>query len=104
MHWPGDSEGSFRCSNQAATCPPIYHALWGIHAIPLLLAERQAGYLSIPIFRVFDLTRPKIETESTFSAADGLSTRPVNGYPVSDSQLTGPASLISSQSKCHKHA
>ena len=74
--WPGDSERTFRSSSQAATCPPVYHTRWRLHTVPLI-AERQAGKLWIPIFIVFGLTRPAIETESTASVADALSTRPL---------------------------
>ena len=41
---PGDSEGTFRSSSQAATCPPVYHTRWRLHIVPLI-AERQAGKL-----------------------------------------------------------
>ena len=27
LPWPGDSEGTFRSSNQAATCPSVYHSM-----------------------------------------------------------------------------
>ena len=38
---PGDSEGTFRSSSQAATCPPIYNTRRRLHTVPLI-AERQA--------------------------------------------------------------
>ena len=76
MPWPGDSEGTFRSSSQAATCPSVYHTRWRLHTVPLI-AERQAGKLCIPIFIVFGLTRPGIEPVSTASVADALSTRPL---------------------------
>ena len=60
LHWPGDSD----CESQAATCPPVYHTWQRLHNV-LLIAERQAGKLWIPIFIVFGLTRPGIEWEST---------------------------------------
>ena len=41
---PGDSEGTFRSSSQAATCPSVYHTRWRLHTAPLI-AERQAGKL-----------------------------------------------------------
>ena len=75
MPWPGDSEGTFRSSSQAATRPPVYHTRRRLHTVPLI-AERQVGKLWIPIFIVFGLTQPGIEPESTASVADGLSTRP----------------------------
>ena len=75
LPWQGDSEGTFRSSSQAATCPPVYHTRRRLHTIPLI-AERQAGKLWIPIFIVFGLTRPRIEPESTASVADALSTQP----------------------------
>ena len=39
---PGDGEGTFWSSSQAATCPPVYHARWRLHTVPFI-AERQAG-------------------------------------------------------------
>ena len=74
LPWPGDSEGTFRSSSQAATCPPVYHTRRKLHTVPLI-AEREAGKLWIPIFIVFGLTRPGIEPESTASVADALSNR-----------------------------
>ena len=44
LPWPGDSEGTFRSSSQAATCPPVYHTRWRLHTVPFN-AERQAGKL-----------------------------------------------------------
>ena len=79
LPWPGDGEGTFRSSSQAATCPPVYHTRRRLHTVPLI-AERQAGKLGIPIFMVFGLTRPGIEHESTASVAYALSTRPLIGY------------------------
>ena len=76
LTWPGDSEGTFWSSSQAATCPSVYHTWQRIHTVPLN-AERQAGKLWIPIFIVFGLTRLGIELESTVSVADALSTRPL---------------------------
>ena len=78
LPWPGDSEGTFRSSSQAATCPSVYHTRWRLHTVPLI-AERQAGKLWIPIFIVFGLNRPGIEPVSTASVADALSTRPLIG-------------------------
>ena len=42
LPWPGDSEGTFRSSSQAATCPSVYHTRWRLHTVPFN-AERQAG-------------------------------------------------------------
>ena len=42
--WPRDSEGTFRTSSQAATCPPIYHTRQRLHIVHLI-TERQAGKL-----------------------------------------------------------
>ena len=78
LPWPGDSEGTFRSSSQAATCPLVYHTRWRLHTVPLI-AERQARKLLIPLCTVFGLTRPGIETESTALVADALSTRPLIG-------------------------
>ena len=47
LPWPGDSEGTFRSSSQAATCPPVYHTRRRLHTVPLI-AERQARKLWIP--------------------------------------------------------
>ena len=44
LPWPGDSEGTFRSSSQAATCPPVYHTRRRLHTVPFN-AERQAGKL-----------------------------------------------------------
>ena len=44
LPWPEVSEGTFRSSSQAATCPPVYHTRWRLHTVPLI-AERQAGKL-----------------------------------------------------------
>ena len=44
LPWPGDSEGTFRSSSQAATCPPVYHTRRRTHTVSLI-AERQAGKL-----------------------------------------------------------
>ena len=44
LPWPGDSEGTFRSSSQAATCPPVYHTRRRLHTVPLI-AERQAEKL-----------------------------------------------------------
>ena len=41
---PGDSEGTFRSSSQAATYPPVFHTRLRLHTVPLT-AERQAGKL-----------------------------------------------------------
>ena len=86
LPWPGDSEGTFRSSSQAATCPSVYHTRWKLHTVPLI-AERQVGKLWIPIFIVFGLTRPGIEPESTASVADALSTRPPIGISDNTSYI-----------------
>ena len=44
LPWPGDSEGTFRSSSQAATCPPVYHTRRRLYTVPFN-AERQAGKL-----------------------------------------------------------
>ena len=44
LPWPGDGEGTFRFSSQAATCPPVYHTQQRLHTLPLI-AERQARKL-----------------------------------------------------------
>ena len=58
---------------------PVYHTRWRLHTLPLI-TERQTGKLSIPLFVVFGLTRPKIETESSVSGAYDLSIRPLIRY------------------------
>ena len=69
------AKGTFRSSNQAATCPPVYHTRRRLHPVPVI-AERQAQRKSseYQFFIVFGLTRPGIEHESTVSVADALST------------------------------
>ena len=92
LPWPGDSEGTFRSSSQAATCPPVYHTRRRLHTVPLI-AERQAGklcgtYQLLNVkqgsceyqFLVFGLTRPGIEPKSTALVADALSLRPLISY------------------------
>ena len=94
LPWPGDSEGTFRSSSQAATCPSVYHTRRRLHTVPLI-AERQAGKLWIPVFIVFGMTRPGIEPESTVSVADALSTRPLIGYNTQGSiRFGGPISTF----------
>ena len=34
LPWPGDGEGIFRPSSQAATCPPVYHTRRRLHTVP----------------------------------------------------------------------
>ena len=51
------------------TCSP--QAVEASHS-PILLLERQAGKLWIPIFIVFGLIRPGIKSEATVSVADIL--------------------------------
>ena len=55
---------------------PVYHARSRLHTV-CLIAEREAEKLLIPLFVVFGLTRPGIESGSTVSVADALSTRPL---------------------------
>ena len=56
LPWPGDSEGTFRSSSQAATCPSVYHTRWRLHTVPLI-AERQAGSCEYQFFSLwFDST------------------------------------------------
>ena len=95
LPWPGDSEGTFWYSSQAATCPPVYHTRLRLHTV-LFNAERQAGKLWIPIFIVFGLTQLGIEPESTASVADALSIRPLPGCQWFRHKV------ISSQWFCHK--
>ena len=64
---PGDSEGTFPSYSQAATCPPVYHALGGFK-LSLFIAGRQARKLRTPILIVFGLTRPGIELLTKLSA------------------------------------
>ena len=79
LSWRGDSEGTFRSSSQAATCPPVYHTRWRLYTVPLI-ADHQAGKLWIPIFVEFGLTRSGIEPVGTVSVADALSTWPLIGF------------------------
>ena len=71
LPWSGDSEGTVRSSSQVATCPSVYHTRWRLHTL-LLVAERQTE-------KLFGLTRPGIEPQSTVLVADALSTRPLIG-------------------------
>ena len=64
-----------------AKVPPVYHTRRSLHTNPLI-AECQAGKLRISIFMVFGLTRLGIESKSTVSVADALSTRPLIGEYV----------------------
>ena len=52
----------------------------GGFTLSLLIAERQAGKLCIPMFMVVGLTRPGIESVSSVAVADALSTRPLIGF------------------------
>ena len=74
--YPGDSEETFWSLSQASTTPPVYHTQLRLHTVPHN-AERQAGKLGIPIFKVFGLTRLGIEPGSGVTTADALSTRPL---------------------------
>ena len=71
LPWPGDREGTFRSLSQAATYPPVYHTRWRLHTVSLI-AERQAGKLWIPIFIVFGLIQPVIESEYPFSSRPSI--------------------------------
>ena len=44
LPWPGDCEGTFWSSNQAATCPTVHHIRWRLYTVPLI-AELQARKL-----------------------------------------------------------
>ena len=57
LPWPGDSEGTFWSSSQAATCPPVYHTRRRLHTVPLI-AERQTGkFVNTNFYRLwFDPT------------------------------------------------
>ena len=33
LPWPGDSEETFRCSIQTATCLPVYHTRWRLQTV-----------------------------------------------------------------------
>ena len=59
--------------SQDVACPLVYQTWQRLHTVPLI-AERQAGKLSMPIFVVFGLTQSRIEPESTALVADALST------------------------------
>ena len=41
LPWPGDNEGTFRSSSQAATCPPVYHTRRRLRTVPSIV-EHQA--------------------------------------------------------------
>ena len=59
--------------------PPANHTRWRLHTVSFL-AKRHAGKLLIQIFIVVDVTRPRIEPESTVSEEDALSNRPVRTW------------------------
>ena len=63
--------------------------------LSLLIAERQAWKLSIPIFIVFGLTPPEIKPKSNVSVTDAVSTRPLIGNLQGQSGLYVPSSSIS---------
>ena len=73
LPWPGDCEGTFWSLSQDVACPLVYQTWQRLHTVPLI-AERQAGKLSMPIFVVFGLTQSRIEPESAALVADALST------------------------------
>ena len=72
--WPGDSEGTFRSSSQAATCLP--HTANASNC--LFIAERQAEKLLIPVFCLW-FNPEGIKLRFTASVADALSTWPLIG-------------------------
>ena len=47
LHWPGDSEVTFRSLSQASSCPPVYHTRRRLHTVSLI-PERQAGKIALP--------------------------------------------------------
>ena len=76
LPWPGDNEGTFRSSRQAATCLP--HTAEAIYCpFNCWTSSREAV---ITDFYSLWFDRPGIEPESTASVADVLSTRPLNDY------------------------
>ena len=34
LPWPGENEGIFRSSSQAAPCSPVYHTRWRLYTVP----------------------------------------------------------------------
>ena len=68
---PGDSEGTFRSSRQAATC-----VSGGCLALFLEMLKVLQENCEEPIFIVVGLTQPVIEPVSTVSVANPLPTRP----------------------------
>ena len=44
LPWPGDTEGTFRCSSQAAACQPVHRTWWKLHTVSVS-AERLVGKL-----------------------------------------------------------
>ena len=54
--WPGDNEGTFRSSSQAATCPPVYHTWRMQHRT---LRSEFANYVpltlnrTVPVYRTY---------------------------------------------------
>ena len=78
LPWPGDSEGTFQSSSNAATCLP--HAVEASHSVlSLKLLNVKQGSCEYLILIVFGLTRPGIEPDSTASVSNALFTRPPIG-------------------------
>ena len=68
MSEPGNSEATFRSSNQVATCPPVYHTLWRLHTV-LLFDEVMPEAVNTNSYSLIDLIRAEIEPESTVPVA-----------------------------------
>ena len=57
LPWPGDSEGTFRSSSQAATCPPVYHTRRRLYTVHFN-AECQENFVNTNFYNLwFDPTR-----------------------------------------------
>ena len=70
------AKGPFRSSSLKLPPAHLSTTHGGGFTLPLD-AERQAGKLWRPIFKLYGLTRPEIESEATASVAYALSTRPL---------------------------
>ena len=76
LAWPGDCKGTLQSLSQAVICLP--HLRWRLRTISVI-TYRQVAKLRIPIFIIFSLTRPRIETKFILLVADVLSTLPLIG-------------------------
>ena len=75
LPWPGESEGTFRSSSQAATCPPL--AVEASQCLFLIVNSSSEDVNRN--FTLLGLTRPGIEPTPIVSVVDALFTLPLIG-------------------------